>query len=338
MNLMFGVVLLWSVTAFVVIGFIAALIWAYTQPSPEQKQPVDTPAGRRARTALAAVIGAVGACSFFYRWLVSTRLEQSSALFVGIPTLLAVLVVLLMRPRTSTGLIMKATTVALLASGIFLGEGFICILMASPLFYAVAVIVAALFERLKRRGSASQTTITGLLLIAMLPMSFEGTSPKFSFHRDEVVTAEALVHASPAEVRNALAATPHFTTTLPFYLRLRFPRPVATSGQGLAVGDRRVIHFAGGEGKPGDLTVEVVSTSDSKVNFRVVSDTSKIAHWLAWQSTEVEWSPDASGQTRVRFTLRYKRLLDPAWYFGPWERYAVGLAGGYFIENAATPR
>jgi hypothetical protein len=327
-------IVIWSFAGF----FIAALVWAWMQPPPEQKEPVDTPAGRRARTALAAVICAVGACSFFYRWLVNARIEQTSALFVGVPTLLAVMVVLFTRPRTSSGLLMKAMTVFLLVSGIFLGEGFICIVMASPIFYGVAVIVGALFDRLSRRKSPAQTTMTGLLLIAMLPMSFEGTSSKLSFNRSESVTAEALVHASPAEVRNALAATPHFTTTLPFYLRLRFPRPVATSGQGLAVGDRRVIHFAGGEGKPGDLTVEVVSASDSKVNFRVVSDTSKIAHWLAWQSTEVEWSPDGSGQTRVRFTLRYKRLLDPAWYFGPWERYAVGLAGGYFIENAATPR
>ena len=40
----------------------------------------------------------------------------------------------------------------------------------------------------------------------------------------------------------------------------------------------------------------------------------------------------------MRWTLRYRRLLDPAWYFGPWERYAVRLAAGYLIDTVATPR
>jgi hypothetical protein len=35
--------------------------------------------------------------------------------------------------------------------------------------------------------------------------------------------------------------------------------------------------------------------------------------------------------------LHYRRNLDPAWYFGPWERYGVGLAGKYLIDNLATP-
>jgi hypothetical protein len=39
----------------------------------------------------------------------------------------------------------------------------------------------------------------------------------------------------------------------------------------------------------------------------------------------------------VRWTIRYRRDLDPAWYFGPWERYAVRLAGNYLIDNVATP-
>ena len=39
----------------------------------------------------------------------------------------------------------------------------------------------------------------------------------------------------------------------------------------------------------------------------------------------------------MRWTLRYKRLLDPAWYFGPWERYAAKLTADYLIQTVATP-
>ena len=41
--------------------------------------------------------------------------------------------------------------------------------------------------------------------------------------------------------------------------------------------------------------------------------------------------------SRVSWSLRYRRELDPAWYFGPWERYGVGLAAGYLIDNLAAP-
>jgi hypothetical protein len=40
----------------------------------------------------------------------------------------------------------------------------------------------------------------------------------------------------------------------------------------------------------------------------------------------------------VTWTLRYRRRLDPAWYFVPLERYGARLAAGYLIETLATPR
>ena len=32
------------------------------------------------------------------------------------------------------------------------------------------------------------------------------------------------------------------------------------------------------------------------------------------------------------------RQLDPYWYFGPWEQFAVGQAANYLITANATPR
>jgi hypothetical protein len=70
----------------------------------------------------------------------------------------------------------------------------------------------------------------------------------------------------------------------------------------------------------------------------VVSDTSHVAHWLKWEESTVEWFAVDSTHTRVQWTLRYRRLLDPAWYFAPWERYAAGLTADQLIQDAATPR
>ena len=112
-----------------------------------------------------------------------------------------------------------------------------------------------------------------------------------------------------------------------------FPQPAYAEGEGLQLGANRRIHFAGGEGKPGDLVWKVTDASDSRVVFECVSDSSHIAHWLAWQSAEVKWRGLAPGQTEVTWKIRYRRLLDPAWYFAPWERYAVRLAGEYYTAS-----
>ena len=45
----------------------------------------------------------------------------------------------------------------------------------------------------------------------------------------------------------------------------------------------------------------------------------------------------SANTTKVTWTLRYDRGLDPSWYFGPWERYAAGLAADYLIDSVATP-
>ncbi len=62
-----------------------------------------------------------------------------------------------------------------------------------------------------------------------------------------------------------------------------------------------------------------------------------MTHFLDWRESLVEWQSIDAHTTKVTWTLRYRRGLDPAWYFGPIERYAVGLAAGYLIESVATP-
>ena len=143
--------------------------------------------------------------------------------------------------------------------------------------------------------------------------------------------------APAAEVERALSSSPRVDLPLPFYLRLGFPRPVEAHGAGLRPGDLRHIHFAGGDGAPGDLILVVSDSSPGHVRFRAISDQSKIAHWLAWESCEVDWSAQDAGHTRVAWTLRFRRSLDPLWYFRPWERYAVRLAAEHLIRANATP-
>jgi hypothetical protein len=264
------------------------------------------------------------------------RLEQTALLFVGIPTLLAVIVACTPKSKTAVGGILKATTLALLLSAPLLGEGFICILMASPIFFAVAVAIGVMVDSMRK--DRSRTTICCIGILSFLPMSLEGSHARLSFNREETVTASRTVNASPQEVEAALGYSPRTDLRIPLFFRMGFPRPTESHGQGLEPGALRSIHFAGGEGHPGDVVLKVVESAPGHARFVLVSDNSKIAHWLEWEFADVRWRAIDSGHTQVEWTLGYRRLLDPAWYFRPWERYGVGEAADYLIRANATPR
>ncbi|HEX7287029.1 MAG TPA: SRPBCC family protein [Candidatus Angelobacter sp.] len=282
---------------------------------------------------LLVIAGAVAA-SIYYHLLVSQRLEQTSALFIGIPALIAALCVLTPKPQSAMGTALKSVTLFLCIAGVFLGEGFICLIMAAPIFYLVAIVIGWARDR----ESKSAHVLCSVLVLATIPMSTEGARPGLSFAREEVVSAERVIAATPEQVEAALAAVPRFQGDLPLYLRMGFPRPVSVSATGLAPGARYSIHFAGGEGKPGDLVLEVADHRPGRLSFRPLSDSSHVAHWLRWEESTVEWTALDPMHTRVRWTLRYRRLLDPAWYFRPWERYAARLTAAQLIQDAATPR
>jgi hypothetical protein len=297
-------------------------------------RPQDS-SGRRIVIGLAIVMAAG---SLGYRVLVSKHLEQTAALFIGLPAVLAILVALTRPPKSATGVILKAMTLLLLLSGILLGEGFICIVMAAPLFYLVGFVIGRIVDAAeKRRQRRLDVRLYGLILLPFLPLSLEGVRPSLSFSRAEEVTVERTVPASAEAVQRSLESTPLFEESLPLFLRIRFPRPAAIWGDGLEPGAYRAIRFTEAEEPPGILVLRVSARSPGFVRFEAESDTSMIAHWLEWRSVDVRWESLSPGATRVRWTLRYERRLDPAWYFGPWERYAVRLAAGYLVETAATP-
>jgi hypothetical protein len=182
------------------------------------------------------------------------------------------------------------------------------------------------------------------MLMALVPMSLEGVAPMTSIDRDETVIVTKTIEASFEDVSRALVDTPRFDRTLPRYLRMGFPRPLATEIDRHGPRPRWVIRLRGGETrfngtepKTGGLLLELDEARPGFVHWRVLADGSHMTHFLRWRESSVHWEPSGPSSTRVTWTLRYRRGLDPAWYFGPWERYAVHLAAEYLIDTVATP-
>jgi len=295
---------------------------------------------RPART-FAAVAVALGLGSLVYRLLHAADLSQSSAFFIGVPSLMAfaaAVVALRLHADSVVGIIIKTITIGVLISGPFLGEGFICVLLAAPLFYAVGILVAIGIELVRRFARSRRTTSTlGLLLLPVLAFSLEGALPGLAFPRQATSIAERTLGAPPEAVEAALTQPPHFDAPLTGVLGIGFPRPSSASGHGLAVGDTRVITFGTGNGRQRELVMRVAQRGPGWVHFQPVSDATKIAEWLDWQSADVSWTDLGDGRTQVRWALTYQRRLDPAWYFGPWESLVTTLAADYLIQSAATP-
>jgi hypothetical protein len=292
----------------------------------------------RAQIRLALLVGGIAVASILYRVVYLGGMDQTAALFVGLPGVLAVVVALTPRAGSATGMAIKATTILLLIAGPLYGEGFVCILFISPLFYLVAVLVGGTIDAVRRwrSGRASRTYAFVLLPVLLASLSLEGTTSWTTLARSQSVTATRVVAGTPRDVERSLAGTPRFDRPLPRLLRLGFPRPVAAEGSGLRVGDVRSVVFESRMGKA-EVVFAIAERRPGFVRFRAVADRTPIARWLGWRDAIVRWRAVGAGRTEVRWTVRFTRELDPAWYFGPWERYGARTAAAYLIDTLATP-
>jgi hypothetical protein len=279
-------------------------------------------------------VAALAAAVFLYGLLLHRNLWRSAGMFLGIPTILAILLALKPKARTVTGGILTGITLALLIAAPLVGEGYLCILMASPLFYLVGVIVGLAVDSERR----SRKRILGCLAVVLLPMCLEGVVPQWAFNRSQSAEVTKVVPAGAEEVERALAGSLRVDTPLPRFLRIGFPRPLAARGEGMSAGDTRTIHFAGAEGDPpGDLTLRVAERRGGYVRFVTVGDTSKLTQWLQWDGSEVQWKMLDASHTAVTWRIHFHRQLDPAWYFTWLEQTAVRDAAAYLIDANATP-
>lgn len=290
----------------------------------------------RAQWTLVGITLALAAAVFVFRLTHSIGVAQSSAFFIGLPAVLAITVALTPPARTSVGVTFKALTFGLLLSGVLLGEGFVCIVMAAPLFYAVALPIAWANQH-RRDNGGPLNRMFALVVVPVLLLGTEGTFHATTLPVTNRVAATAVVHAGPAEVEAALAATPVFDAPLPGMLRwAQFPRPVLAEGAGLEVGHTRYVLLSAPKGST-PLYLRVAEHSPGRVAFDIDATATAVAGWMTLRRAVVTWSAATASTTTVRWELEFDRGLSPAFYFGPLERYAARLAAGYLIRTAATP-
>lgn len=277
------------------------------------------------------VAGAYAVSALLYKVLFHEGLGHSSLLFIGLPGMLAILLALAPRAGTAKGGIVKGITFALLLVAPLLGEGYLCILLASPLFYTVGLAIGAGID-----GGRDKNTTLSCATVIVLVLSLDGIVPVHP--RQETISVTRIIAAPEGDIRESLAQPLDLGAQLPRFLRLGFPRPIAVTGSGLSEGSTRTIHFTGAEGDPpGDLTLRVERANEREVIFLATGDTSKLTQWIVWRRSLVQLQVIDDRHTRVTWQTTFDRQLDPWWYFAPWERYAVRKATEYLLDASATP-
>jgi hypothetical protein len=286
-----------------------------------------------------------------YRLVYLTGFSQTAALYVGVPALLAIGLALLPRSQGATLALFKGSSLATLLACVILPEGVLCILFAYPLVASIACIVGGAIDLTRIRRQREGPTLMAISLPLVL-LSLEGVAGTPFDSRDHA-TSSITVDASPDQVAAALASTPRFRSGLPLFLTIGFNRPVAATGSGLAVGDRRTVEFSGGNhddhplrlfGLTGERSVHhhsqmhltVVESSPGRAVFNVDHDGTMLARWADLDRAVVSWRPAGEGATRVSWRLEYQRLLFPTVYFGPLQRFGMDRAADYLLESVVV--
>jgi hypothetical protein len=314
-------------------------------------EPTTEPDERRFSTAQIRLVGFIvvlAVVNVAYRLVYATGTSHTAALYVGVPTLLAIGLALLPRRKSATGMILKGSTLAVLIACVVLPEGILCLLFVLPLVGIIGVLVGGTIDadRRHKRRQGPKLMMVGLPLMLL---SFEGVigSP---FDAHDAVQSSVVVEASSSQVASALAATPRFDAEMPTFLTIGFNRPVSATGFGVAPGDERTIEFSGGShddhplrvfGLTGTRGVDhhagmhltVVESTEGRLVFSIDHDDTMLARWVDLERAVVTWEPVDDHHTRVTWRLEYRRLLYPTLYFAPLQRFGMSEAADYLLDS-----
>lgn len=279
------------------------------------------------KTRLYLIIIVLAIASLSYRVLSGMELKQTSLLFVGIPTIITLLLVRYSKkPKSAYGVAFLTITLFLLISGIFLGEGFVCILFMAPIFYAVTAVLVWLYEFLKKKGKSKTYSFAVLPLLFLLfqPSEFVKEKTIHSIKTEKIIASNIAL--------NSLNKSPDFLENLPRFFKIGFPKPIKIKGGGLEKGAIRIIDFKSQTKGIGALKLKVNEVSKNKVVFDIVSDKTHIGTWLTYKKVTVE-IVEKDGVKKVIWTTNFTCDLGPSWYFEEFEKYAINLMNLHLINS-----
>lgn len=290
----------------------------------------------------------IGVTSIFIRLLYSYEFETSALLYVGIPFFVAIaLLSFLKKPEHGTLgsyyiYASKWSLVVMLGTSIILFEGFVCVVIFMPIYFFILFLMYLFHLAVRRLHEKKKSTLHVHILPVLIAVSaLEGVVPTFDFERDYSVSRDIIIDASAADIKAQLQQPMMLDVDRNWLLSL-FPMPTEIQSQSLKTGDVHNIHFVYHRWfvtntHSGTMSLELTEVSENYIRTTFLEDTSYISNYLALKGTEIQFLSLDHGQTKVSLTIHYRRFLDPVWYFGPLQEYAIGKTAELLLSELFIP-
>jgi hypothetical protein len=288
----------------------------------------------------------IGAAALVIRSLLDSQFGQGTLLYLLVPFGISILLSTLTRPSARPGKWweylnhLRLATIIFLATSAFLFEGFLCVMMFMPIYY-ISVTLGYLFTRALDRhredGEGGGTFRAYAIPLLVLMLVSEGLTPQTTVPRARTATWVATSNQDIAALKANMAAPIRFSAGRPWFLSL-FPLPDRIEAGSLGVGDIHRLHFTYKKWfftnfQQGEMRVRIAAVEPQHIRTEILSNSAYLAHYMKVEGTDVRFTPLDGGGTRIALTVKYQRLLDPAWYFGPMQQLAAEQSARYLVET-----
>ena len=176
-----------------------------------------------------------------------------------------------------------------------------------------------------------------ILPILVIAISLEGTHPSLSFDRYNEASSTRIVNSSIEEIKSNLIKPVNLEDDRAWFLDL-FPMPYQLDNNSLETNSVHTIYYRYHRWfitntHEGETLLRIAEVNDNSIKTEFIKDTSYISHYMKLHGTEIKLNPVDSNNTEVTLTIKYDRLLDPVWYFGPLQKYAIEKTADYIISK-----
>jgi len=210
------------------------------------------------------------------------------------------------------------TITALTISYLFLKEGIICLIMASPLLL-IFILIGSLIGREIFKARHKQLNIS--LAPIVLALLIGDSLMPHNFHNEE--SDRIVIHASPQRVWQYIIDYPANTTHSDYWLaRLGMPVPLQSTSSGHEVGATRRCLFTKNIAFDEKLTVV---EPGRKLTFEVTTqpNDSEVVNHIVLEKGQFDLQDNGDGTTTVIGTSWYKLNVYPICYYDLWVQDVV---------------
>ena len=286
----------------------------------------------------------IAASAATIRLLLDSNFGQGTLLYVAVPFALSIALYYMVPTIERSGVWwryfnhIRLATVVFLATSLLLMEGFICMLMFMPIYYFF-VTIGYVFSWLAERDQQSKLKAAAIPVLTLVLVS-EGIVKSTTFGRERRATYTTETHYDIPAIKRNMAENITFREKRPWFLSV-FPLPDRVEAGSLGVGHVHRLHFTykrwiWGNNHQGEMEVRIAELGSQHVRTEILKNTSYLSHYMEIHGTEVAFTPMDGGGTRISLTVKYRRLLDPAWYFGPMQHLAAEQSARYLVESIFT--